>query len=274
MTRAQLIAAIFGKKSYLCVGLDTDYQRIPKVLWDYEDPIYEFNRLIIEATKDYCVAYKPNLAFYESKGYQGWHSLQKTLTCIPEGMFTIADAKRGDIGNTSRLYAEAFFQKMQFDAVTVAPYMGRDSVMPFLDFPGKWVILLALTSNQGADDFQHQLLSDGLRLYQKVLTTSKNWGNEENMMFVVGATQVGSLAAIRSLVPKHFLLVPGIGAQGGDLETVSKKGFNKDCGILVNASRSILYASSGEDFAEAASREAAAIQSKMAVLLDTIQPEN
>ena len=206
MNKAQLVASIVEKKSYLCVGLDTDPQRIPKFLWDSDDPIFEFNKAIIDATKDYCVAYKPNLAFYEAQGLAGWVSLQKTLEYIPKHMFTIADAKRGDIGNTSKRYAQGFFEAMDFDAITVAPYMGADSVRPFLEFEDKWVILLALTSNQSADDFQQVQLATGEKLYQRVLKTSRNWGDDQNMMFVVGATQTESLADIRNIIPHHLSL--------------------------------------------------------------------
>ncbi len=270
MNRQELKNKIFEKQSFLCVGLDPDPARLPKSLLDHEDPVFEFNKAIVEATKPYCVAYKPNLAFYEAQGVAGWNSLQKTLDFIGPDFFTIADAKRGDIGNTSRLYARAFFETMNFDAITVAPYMGIDSVQPFLDFPQKWVILLALTSNQGAKDFQFSPLEKGQHLYEEVLTKSQAWGNEENMMYVVGATQAQSLAHIRRLVPGHFLLVPGVGAQGGDLNTVAEHGFNEDCGLLVNSSRGIIYASSGPDFAEAAAREASRLQSQMAQLLKHI----
>ncbi len=272
MNRAQLVASIVEKRSYLCVGLDTDPQRIPKFLWDSDDPIFEFNKAIIDATKDYCVAYKPNMAFYEAQGLAGWVSLQKTLEYIPNHLFTIADAKRGDIGNTSKRYAQGFFEAMDFDAITVAPYMGADSVQPFLDFEDKWVILLALTSNQSANDFQQVKLATGEKLYQRVLKTSRDWGSDQNMMFVVGATQTESLADIRNIIPHHFLLIPGIGAQGGDLEQVSRIGFNTECGILINASRSIIYASSGEDFAQAAAHEALNLQAQMAELLEQHLP--
>ena len=270
MNRQQLIDHIFAKQSFLCVGLDPDPSRMPQSLLDYDDPIFEFNKAIIDATKPYCVAYKPNLAFYEAQGVAGWNSLQKTLDYIGTDFFTIADAKRGDIGNTSRLYAQAFFESMEFDSITVAPYMGIDSVQPFLDFTDKWVILLALTSNKGAKDFQFQQLENGKPLYEEVLQESQSWGNPDNMMYVVGATQAQSIADIRSLVPHHFLLVPGVGAQGGDLETVAKYGLNQDCGLLVNSSRGIIYASSGRDFAEAAAREASKLQGQMAELLRQI----
>lgn len=271
MTKQDLVHQIFKKKSYLCVGLDSDIQKIPKHLLDFPDPIFEFNKRIIDATKDFCVSYKPNIAFYESAGVKGWESLQKTLDYIPEGCFTIADAKRGDIGNTSKLYARTFFDKkssgLNFDSVTVAPYMGADSVLPFLEFKNKWVILLALTSNVGSGDFQVLELEKGEKLFEKVLETSKNWGTDKNMMYVVGATQASKLAEIRKIVPNHFLLIPGVGAQGGSLADVSKFGINLECGLLVNSSRGIIYASNGEDFAERATEEAEAIQKEMAKFL-------
>lgn len=267
MDRAAIFEQIRHKQSYLCVGLDTDIAKIPEHLKKSDDPVFEFNKAIIDATVPYTVAYKPNLAFYESMGARGYESLQKTINYLPKDVFTIADAKRGDIGNTSGMYARAFFKKehsgFSFDAVTVAPYMGEDSVKPFLDFDNKWVILLALTSNQGSHDFQH-LLSDGIPLYQKVLQTSRQWGSTEQLMYVVGATQAEKLAEIRKIVPDHFLLVPGVGAQGGDLETVSKFGFNQQCGLLVNSSRGIIYASNGKDFAEAAGEAARVVQQQMA----------
>ena len=270
MTRTELISSIFSKKSYLCVGLDPDMGRLPKCVLDYDDPVFEFNRAIIEATKDFCVAYKPNMAFYEALGTKGWESLEKTLQVIPEDKFTIADAKRGDIGNTSRLYAQTFFERYNFDAVTVAPYMGEDSVKPFLSFRGKWVILLALTSNAGAADFQMLETKEGNYLYQDVLEKSRSWGGDDQIMYVVGATKPEALAKIRKMVPDHFLLVPGIGAQGGDLKEISLSGLNNDCGLLVNASRSIIYASSGTDFAEAACQEASKLQAVMAEILRKI----
>lgn len=271
MTKQDIIHQIFKKKSYLCVGLDTDPLKIPRHLLDCPDPVFEFNKQIIDATRDYCVAYKPNIAFYEAAGRKGWESLQKTLEYIPKDCLTIADAKRGDIGNTSGLYARAFFDKsasgLDFDAVTVAPYMGEDSVQPFLEYPEKWVILLALTSNSGARDFQNSELTEGGRLFEKVLKTSQAWGSEENLMYVVGATQARSLEDIRKIVPGHFLLIPGVGAQGGSLEEVSRYGLNSECGLLVNSSRGIIYASSGEDFADRAREEAAVIQKEMATYL-------
>ena len=263
MTRSELIAQIRAKQSYLCVGLDSDIEKIPAHLKDAEDPIFEFNKGIIEATSDKCVSYKPNLAFYERHGSAGWESLAKTMDVIPDECFTIADAKRGDIGNTSRYYAKTFFEEYNFDAVTVAPYMGSDSVLPFLEFDNKWVVLLALTSNQGADDFQ--FFSDGnTRLFEKVLNTAVKWGREDNLMFVVGATRPEMLADIRSIVPDHFLLVPGVGAQGGDLKSVANNGLNEDCGLLVNSSRGIIYADQTERFSQGAARAAANIQQQMA----------
>lgn len=272
MTREEIFAQIQKKKSFLCVGLDADIKKIPKHLLKEADPIFAFNKAIIDATAEYCVAYKPNIAFYESLGPKGWESLQKTLAYIPEDIFTIADAKRGDIGNTSALYARAFFDPassgLSFDAVTVAPYMGEDSVKPFLTYPNKWVILLALTSNSGSNDFQRLTLKDeNICVYEKVLAKSSAWGSEDELMYVVGATQAEQLESIRKLIPHHFLLVPGVGAQGGDLSAVAKYGINSQCGLLVNAARSIIYASSGEDFADAAAKEAASLQSEMADLL-------
>jgi orotidine-5'-phosphate decarboxylase len=273
MTRAELFAQILAKRSYLCVGLDTDLAKIPAHLKQEPDPIFAFNRAIIDATADCCVAYKPNIAFYEALGPEGWESLRRTLDYIPKTHFTIADAKRGDIGNTSGLYAKAFFERMDFDSITVAPYMGRDSVQPFLAFEGKWVILLALTSNEGAHDFQNLALEGGARLFERVLEKSQAWAGPDRMMYVVGATRAESLAEVRRLAPEHFLLVPGVGAQGGSLEEVSRYGMNRACGLLVNASRSILYASPGPDFAQAARREAQRLQAEMAQLLDRFLPQ-
>jgi orotidine-5'-phosphate decarboxylase len=264
MDRAGLIAQIKAKQSFLCVGLDTDINRIPKHLLDTEDPIFEFNKAIIDATKDYCVAYKPNIAFYEAMGVQGWNSLEKTLNYIPDNIFTIADAKRGDIGNTSNLYAKTFFDTYQFDSVTVAPYMGSDSVEPFLAYDKKWVILLALTSNKGSNDFQQYELTNGKKVFEQVLETSQQWGSNENLMYVVGATRGEAIGEVRKVVPNHFFLVPGVGAQGGSLADVVKYGMTKDCDLLVNSSRGIIYASAEQDFAEAASREAQKIQTQMA----------
>ncbi|MCB9287008.1 MAG: orotidine-5'-phosphate decarboxylase [Lewinellaceae bacterium] len=267
MTRQELHQQIRSKGSYLCVGLDADFDRIPRHLLKYDDPVYEFNRQIIHATKDLCVAYKPNLAFYEAQGPKGWASLQKTLAHIPKEHFTIADAKRGDIGNTSRLYARAFFETLDFDAVTVAPYMGEDSVTPFLGFDGKWVILLALTSNQGSRDFQMDKQENGQPLYEKVMRRAQEWGSADQLMFVVGATHPEQFEEVRRIAPEHFLLVPGIGAQGGDLQAVSRHGFNDHCGLLVNSSRGIIFAGDGEDFAEKARAAAMKVQKEMAELL-------
>lgn len=247
------------------MGLDTDIRKIPTHLLDSKDPVFEFNKQIIDATKDLCVAYKPNIAFYESMGVKGWESLQKTLDYIPKDIFTIADAKRGDIGNTSSMYAHAFFEEMDFDSVTVAPYMGSDSVKPFLDFEGKWVIVLALTSNVGGLDFQMTKDKDGIPLYVKVLNTVQKWG--ENIMFVIGATRSDMLLEIRSLAPESFLLVPGVGAQGGSLEEVSENGLNNHCGLLINSSRGIIYASSDERFADEARKKAMELQHQMELQL-------
>ena len=234
---------------------------------ELEDPVFEFNKQIIDATKDLCVSYKPNIAFYESLGVSGWVSLQKTLDYIPKNIFTIADAKRGDIGNTSNMYARAFFEKMNFDSVTVAPYMGSDSVTPFLEFKDKWAIVLALTSNKGGLDFQKIENKNGKQLFEQVLETSQNWGTDKNMMYVVGATRAKQFSEIRAIIPNHFLLVPGVGAQGGSVEEVAKYGMNADCGLLVNSSRGIIYASSDIDFAEKAREEAEKLQHKMDILL-------
>ena len=268
MDSAGLFAQIKKKQSYLCVGLDTDPQKIPQHLRSAEDPVFEFNKQIIDATHEHCIAYKPNIAFYEAQGTKGWHSLKKTIEYIPKEIFTIADAKRGDIGNTSALYARAYFQEMNFDAVTVAPYMGADSVKPFLEFENKWVILLAHTSNPGSEDFQLiESRSSGRKLYEEVIARSMAWGTTENLMYVVGATQAEKMAGIRKLAPDHFFLVPGIGAQGGDLEEVSRLGMNNRCSLLVNAARSIIYASADQDFRNAAAREAKKIQRQMQQLL-------
>jgi len=262
MTKAELIQQIRLKKSFLCVGLDPDLDKLPPHLLETEDPIFEFNKAIIDATKDLCVAYKPNTAFYECHGVKGWQSLEKTINYIPKDCFIIADAKRGDIGNTSSYYAKTFFETLPCDAVTVAPYMGSDSVKPFLDFEGKWVILLALTSNQGSLDFQFTE-SEGTKLYEKVLKKAQEWGTDEQLMFVVGATRAEEIAKVRALAPNNFFLVPGVGAQGGSLDEVVKYGANDECGLLVNSSRGIIYASRGEDFAIAANGEALKIQSEM-----------
>ena len=271
MNRKELINQIKIKRSFLCVGLDTDIKKIPTHLLELEDPIFEFNKQIIDATKDLCVAYKPNIAFYESMGVSGWNSLQKTLDYIPNDIFTIADAKRGDIGNTSNMYAKTFLENMNFDAVTVAPYMGSDSVTPFLEYEDKWAIVLALTSNKGGLDFQKIENQNGKQLFKQILETSSKWGSEQNMMYVVGATRAGQLSEIRVVVPNHFLLIPGVGAQGGNLQDVAQYGMNKDCGLLVNSSRGIIYAGDGVDFSEKARIEAQKLQEEMAVLLSESQ---
>ncbi|MFO7258574.1 MAG: orotidine-5'-phosphate decarboxylase [Bacteroidota bacterium] len=269
MDRQQLFDRIRQKGSYLCVGLDTDIRKIPSHLRNSDDPLFEFNRQIIDATHEYAVAYKPNVAFYESLGPAGWQSLERTLKYIPEGIFTIADAKRGDIGNTSSLYARAFFEQMQFDAVTVAPYMGADSVAPFLAFKNKWTILLACTSNPGSNDFQTiESRTTGRPLYEEVIVKACEWAGPDQLMFVAGATAPERIKRVRSLAPDHFLLVPGIGAQGGSLSAVSEAGMNKMCGLLVNATRSILYASDGKDFAEEAAKEARLLRDEMSSYLD------
>lgn len=269
MTRKELVNQIKKKKSFLCVGLDADLKKIPPNLLKYDDPIFEFNKQIIDATSEYCVAYKPNLAFYEAQGPKGLESLEKTVAYIPKDIFTIADAKRGDIGNTSSLYARAFFEQMDFDSLTVAPYMGEDSVKPFLDYEGKWVILLALTSNKGSDDFQSlSIEGTSSTLFEQVLITSQKWGTPDNLMYVVGATKAEKLQKIRELIPNHFLLVPGVGAQGGSLEEVSRFGMNSDCGLLVNSSRGILYASNDHDFADQAAIESKKLQSEMELYLN------
>ena len=267
MNRKQLIEEIFSKKSFLCVGLDTDTKKIPEHLLNTDDPIFEFNRAIIDATAPYCVAYKPNLAFYESAGLKGMAAFERTIAYLTEAYpnhFVIADAKRGDIGNTSSMYARTFFEEYRLDALTVAPYMGEDSVMPFLEYAGKWVILLALTSNKGSRDFQLTADAKGERLFEKVLQTSQHWGNDENMMYVVGATQGKMFEDIRRIVPNHFLLVPGVGAQGGSLHEVCRFGLNKDCGLLVNSSRGIIYADNTPAFASAAAEKARELQQEMA----------
>ncbi len=268
MNKQELFQEIKTKESFLCVGLDADLDRIPKHLLSEEDPIFEFNKSIIEATSDLAVAYKPNIAFYECLGELGWRSLRKTLEIIPDNCFTIADAKRGDIGNTSRYYAKTFFEQYAFDSITVAPYMGSDSVKPFLEFDDKWTILLALTSNEGAKDFQY-LTEGNHKLFESVLQKSSSWGTDENLMYVVGATKAEKLAEVRSLVPDHFLLVPGVGAQGGSLEEVAENGLNNSCGLLVNSSRGIIYASAGEDFKDAARNSAKELQLKMAKALSS-----
>jgi orotidine-5'-phosphate decarboxylase len=269
MTRDQLITQIQHKSSFLCVGLDPDLAKIPSHLQKESDPIFSFCKQIIEETSDFTVAYKPNIAFFEALGPKGWESLQKVLEIIPQEIFTIADAKRGDIGNTSKLYAKAFFEAMDFDSITVAPYMGKDSVTPFLEFEEKWVILLALTSNEGSADFQ--LIEDHhcKPLYQSVIEKSKDWGSSENMMYVVGATRGEMIAEVRKTAPDHFFLVPGVGAQGGSLAEVARHGMNSNCGLLVNSSRGIIYASNEKDFAKIAGKEAQKLQMEMKELLDT-----
>jgi orotidine-5'-phosphate decarboxylase len=287
MTRKQLVEQIFQKQSYLCVGLDTDRAKLPDHLRDHPDAQFEFNRQIIDATKDLCVSYKINTAFYEAEGVQGWDAMQRTVAYIPKSHFTIADAKRGDIGNTSQQYARAFFEKLNFDAITVAPYMGEDSVRPFLQFRGKWAILLGLTSNAGALDFElkkviekEESLDEGMHtikrhkkfLYEKVLESACHWGHPENLMFVIGATQAGEFERIRRITPESFYLVPGVGAQGGSLKEISEKAMIRDCGLLVNASRAIIFASGKEDFAEKARIAAQRYQQEMALYLNTLLP--
>jgi len=268
MDRPTLVAEILRKQTFLCIGLDTEAGKLPPSLRGTPDAVFTFNRQIIDATRDLCVAYKPNLAFYEARGAEGWRDLERTVRYIGAQHFIIADAKRGDIGNTSRLYAEAFFQQLPCDALTVAPYMGSDSVAPFLSFPGKWAVLLALTSNAGSADFQQATLADtGAPLWERVVVQAQQWGTPDNLMFVVGATHPQAFVRVRALAPEHFLLVPGIGAQGGDLEALCQHGLTRDVGLLVNASRSILYASSGDDFAAAARAEAQRLQQRMARLL-------
>ncbi|WP_372756749.1 orotidine-5'-phosphate decarboxylase [Mariniflexile sp.] len=269
MTTTQLISEIQKKQSFLCIGLDVDLTKIPQHLLKEEDPIFAFNKAIIDATNHLCVAYKPNTAFYEAYGLKGWQALEKTIHYLNENhpeIFTIADAKRGDIGNTSTMYAKAFFEDLEFDSVTVAPYMGKDSVEPFLAFENKHTILLALTSNQGAFDFQTKSV-DGMELYKQVLETSKTWKHSENLMYVVGATKAEYLADIRKIIPNSFLLVPGVGAQGGNLQDVCKYGMIDTVGLLINSSRGILYASNKEDFAEIAAKKAAELQQEMQAIL-------
>ena len=263
MNKQELINQIKQKKSFLCIGLDTDIQKIPEHLLKFDDPVFEFNKQIIDSTKDLCVAYKLNTAFYESNGINGWKSLMKTIEYIPKNIFSIADAKRGDIGNTSKMYAKTFFETMDFDSITVNPYMGSDSVEPFLDFSNKWVILLALTSNKGSEDFQNFSNQSNVKLYQQVIEKSMNWSDDSRIMYVVGATKSDSLKEIRKIIPDHFLLIPGVGAQGGSLDDVVKFGMNKDCGLLINSSRSIIYAGQRENFAENAREAALKIKSEM-----------
>ena len=271
MTRKELIEQIREKRSFLCVGLDTDLKKVPQHLLNEEDPIFAFNKAIIDATAPYCISYKPNLAFYEAFGVKGMISFEKTIKYLKDNYphhFIIADAKRGDIGNTSAMYARTFFEEYDVDSITVAPYMGEDSVSPFLGYDGKWVILLALTSNKGSHDFQLTEDANGERLFEKVIKNSQQWANDEQMMYVVGATQGKMFEDIRKVAPTHFLLVPGVGAQGGSLEEVCKYGMTKDCGLLVNSSRGIIYASNNEDFAEVAALKAKELQQQMAVELN------
>ena len=263
MNKQELINQIKEKKSFLCIGLDTDSAKIPKHLLSFEDPVFEFNKRIIDETKDLCVAFKLNIAFYESQGINGWKSLMKTIDYIPKDIFTIADAKRGDIGNTSSMYAKTFFESMDFSSITVSPYMGSDSVEPFLKFKNKWVILLALTSNLGSQDFQKISDSNGVNLYENVIRKSAKWAGEDRMMYVVGATQSKLIKEIRKIVPNHFLLVPGIGAQGGSLVEVIENGLNSDYGLLINSSRSIIYSDSSLDFASSARNAAMQIKLEM-----------
>ncbi len=273
MNRQEIISQIKTKATFLCIGLDPDIQKIPSHLLKGEEPLFAFNKAIIDATHDLCVAYKPNLAFYESCGLEGWKAFEKTVRYIREkdpSQFIIADAKRGDIGNTAEMYARSFYESLPIDAVTLAPYMGKDSVQPFLSYPGKWAILLALTSNRGSADFQMLEDAQGERLFEKVLRRSSDWGDEFSMMYVVGATQGSLLQDVRKLVPRHFLLVPGVGAQGGSLKEVARYAMNDDCGLLVNASRQILYASKDEEFAQAARQEALKLQQEMQTYLKAL----
>jgi orotidine-5'-phosphate decarboxylase len=268
MNKQELILTIKNKKSFLCVGLDPEIEKIPPHLLSEKNPVLEFNKQIIDATHDLCVAYKPNTAFYESMGENGWSTLHETVDYIPQDLFTIADAKRGDIGNTSKMYAKAFLENMGFDAITVAPYMGKDSITPFLSYENKWAIVLALTSNEGSIDFQKIEDSKHTKLYEQVLNTSKNWGTDGNMMYVVGATRAEDLENIRKIIPTHFLLVPGVGAQGGSLEDVCKYGMTDEIGLLINSSRGIMYASKEKDFAQQARKEAKKLQEEMKIYLD------
>jgi len=269
MNSAELFSKIREKRSFLCVGLDSESDKLPSSVLDSKDPVFEFNRRIIDATAEYTVAYKPNAAFYECNGARGWESLARTAEYLKENypdIFIIADAKRGDIGNTSRMYAKAFLENMPFDAITVAPYMGEDSVLPFLSYPGKWVVILALTSNKGADDFQYHT-GDGIKLFEKVLTVSSRWGSTDNTMYVVGATRAEMLKDIRKRVPDHFLLVPGVGAQGGSLKEVAEFGMNSSCGLLVNSSRGIIFADKTENFDKVAGLKAREMQLEMETYL-------
>ncbi|MDF1576355.1 MAG: orotidine-5'-phosphate decarboxylase [Bacteroidales bacterium] len=270
MNAEEIFRNIKRKKSFLCVGLDTDFKKIPKILLHKEYPVFEFNKHIIDATQEYAVAYKPNLAFYEMLGAAGYMSLEMTVTYLREqypDLYIIADAKRGDIGNTSHIYAHAFFKTLDFDAITLSPYMGFDSISPFLEYEGKWVILLALTSNEGSGDFQQLYLDEGTQLFEKVISTSSAWGSVNNIMYVVGATKAEALARIRKLVPEHFLLVPGVGSQGGSLRDVAEYGMNDRCGLIVNASRSIIYADVTNKFQDAARLEASRLQTEMEEIL-------
>lgn len=267
MTKDQLVEQIKKKRSFLCVGLDTDLNKVPPQYLQFDDPVYAFNKDVINATKDFVVAYKPNMAFYEKYGSKGWRSLEKTMQIIPSEIFTIADAKRGDIGNTARMYAEAFFQEMNFDAITVNPLMGRDSVEPYLEFTNKWTIILGLTSNTGATDFQTLKLEGGVLNYEQIMLASSKWGNPDNTMFVVGATRPDQLAEIRRAFPRHFFLVPGVGAQGGTVEDVSRHGMNHEIGLLVNSSRGVLYAGNDERAMEKIRESAHLLQQKMEVEL-------
>lgn len=276
MNKQQLIEQIRVKKSFLCVGLDTDIEKIPEHLLTEEDPVFAFNQQIIDATAPYCVAYKPNLAFYESLGVKGMIAFERTISYLKENFpdhFIIADAKRGDIGNTSSMYARTFFKEYNVDALTIAPYMGEDSVSPFLEYPGKWVVLLALTSNKGSHDFQLTEDCKGERLFEKVMCKSQEWATTENMMYVVGATQGKMFKDIRKIAPNHFLLVPGVGAQGGSLQEVCKYGMTKNCGLLVNSSRGIIYAGHDKDFAKAAAQKAMELQQEMAIELTNIEEQ-
>jgi orotidine-5'-phosphate decarboxylase len=269
MTRQELIAQIKAKRSFLCIGLDTDLDKIPSAFQTLDDPLFEFNKAIVDATADLCVAYKPNLAFFESYGEKGWESLRRIVKYIGNTHFVIADAKRGDIGNTSERYAKAFFENLGCDSITLSPYMGSDSIKPFLNFPGKWAILLALTSNAGADDFELLETRSGKKVFEQVLETSLTWGSDSSMMYVVGATRPEQFTQVRKIVPNHFLLVPGVGAQGGSLKQVCEFGLIPDIGLLINASRSILYASAGPDFAQKARAEARKLQNEMEEILSS-----
>lgn len=272
MNRSDIFNKIIEKESFLCIGLDTDLSLIPEHLKSTDDPIFEFNKQIIDATHKYAIAYKPNIAFYEALGSKGWESLQKTIEYIPDDLFTIADGKRADIGNTSNMYAKAFFDQLSFDSLTVNPYMGEDSVTPFLNHKDKWVILLAATSNSGSFDFQDLMIeSHSEKLFERVLRKSSEWGTPDNMMYVVGATRAESLVTVRMIVPEHFLLIPGVGAQGGSLEAVCKYGMNKQCGLIVNSSRGIIYSGSGKDFAASAANAAKELQEKMSDRLQQIK---